>query len=384
MKPGVLDSPQGERPMRVLYFSRGYTPHDHRFLAALAATENEIHFLPLFEGQAALEARPLPEGVRRHPSLLRGAGGPAALPSAVSRLKALLRAIEPDLVHAGPIQQSAFLTAVAGFKPLVAMSWGSDLLRGARRGPGRWAASHTLRRSDAFVCDCRTVRSSAIRLGADSEKIVVFPWGVDLDYFSPRARDGLREQLGWGDSFVLLSTRSWERGYGVEIVVKAFLQAARTIPELRLLMLGDGSLRPRIQRMLAEGGAAARAHLPGQVGYRDLPAHYAAADLYVSASRSDGSSVSLLEAMACGRPALVSDIPGNREWVEPGAEGWWFRDGDALDLARGIQEAHRRRGDLPQHGARARKAVEARADWRKNFPLLIHAYRIALGRGTAS
>jgi glycosyltransferase involved in cell wall biosynthesis len=135
--------------------------------------------------------------------------------------------------------------------------------------------------------------------------------------------------------------------------------------------------------MLAEGGAAGRAHMPGQVGYRDLPAHYAAADLYVSASRSDGSSVSLLEAMACGRPALVSDIPGNREWVEPGGEGWWFRDGNARDLACGIEEAHRRRGDLPQHGARARKTAEARADWGKNFPLLLHAYRIALGRETA-
>jgi glycosyltransferase involved in cell wall biosynthesis len=384
MKPGILDIPQGERPMRVLYFSRGYTPHDHRFLAALAGTEHEIHFLPLLEAPAALEARPLPEGVRRHPSLLGGAGRVALFPSAIASLKARLRAIEPDLVHAGPIQQSAFLTALAGFKPLVAMSWGSDLLRGARRGAGRWAATLTLRRSDAFVCDCRTVRSSAIQLGADREKIVVFPWGVDLGYFSPRARDGLRERLGWGDSFVLLSTRSWERGYGVEIVVKAFLQAASTIPDLRLLMLGDGSLRPRILRMLTEGGAAGRAHLPGQVGYRDLPAYYAAADLYVSASRSDGSSVSLLEAMACGRPALVSDIPGNREWVEPEAEGWWFRDGDAQDLARGIQEAHRRRGDLPQHGAQARKTVQARADWGKNFPLLLHAYQIALVRGTAS
>ncbi len=383
MRRGAGDGPKAERPMRVLYFSRGYTPHDHRFLAALAATENEIHFLPLLEDPAALEARPLPEGVRKHPSLLGSARRLALLPSAVSRLKARLRAIEPDLVHAGPIQQSAFLTALAGFKPLVAMSWGSDLLRGARRGPGRWEARHTLRRSDAFVCDCRAVRSAAMRLGMAEEKIVVFPWGVDLGHFSPRARDGLREHLGWEDSFVLLSTRSWERGYGVEILVGAFLQAANTIPDLRLLMLGDGSLRPRILRMLAEGGAAGRAHLPGQVGYRDLPEHYAAADLYVSASRSDGSSVSLLEAMACGRPALVSDIPGNREWVRPDAEGWWFRDGDARDLARRIEEAHRRRGDLPQRGAQARKTAEARADWAKNFPLLLHAYQIALGREAA-
>jgi len=367
--------------MRVLYFSRSYTPHDHRFLAALAATRNDVHFLPLLAGGPGEDGRPLPEGVRAHPSIQERKGSFLThLPGAVSRLKDRLRSIEPDLVHAGPIQQSAFLTALAGFKPLVAMSWGSDLLRGAVRGPGRWAAHHTLRRSDAFVCDCQAVRSAALRLGMPGERIVVFPWGVDLAYFSPKGTDGLRDHLGWGPAFVLLSARSWERGYGIEILVRGFIEAARAVPDLRLLMLGDGSLRPTVVRLLAEGGVADRVHLAGQVGYRDLPAHYRAADLYVSASRSDGSSVSLLEAMACGLPALVSDIPGNREWVETGAEGWRFRDGDAADLARGIERAYRQRERLRELGARARTTAEARADWSKNFPLLLDAYRLALGQ----
>ena len=55
---------------------------------------------------------------------------------------------------------------------------------------------------------------------------------------------------------------------------------------------------------------------------------YRAADLYLSASHSDGSSVSLMEALGCGLPVLVSDIPGNREWVTDGEQGWLFPDGD--------------------------------------------------------
>jgi glycosyltransferase involved in cell wall biosynthesis len=215
------------------------------------------------------------------------------------------------------------------------------------------------------------------------ERIVVFPWGVDLAHFSPGSGDGLRDRLGWKHAFVLLSTRAWEPGYGIEILMRGFLLAAKSNRDLRLLMLGDGSLRPKILRVLSGNGALGQVHLAGQVSSAQLPAYYAAADLYVSASRSDGSSVSLLEAMACGLPALVSDIPGNREWVSPGEEGWWFEDGDAADLAIGIERAYAARSSLASHGKRARATVEARADWKQNFPRLLDAYRLALAGGAA-
>jgi glycosyltransferase involved in cell wall biosynthesis len=367
--------------MRVLYFSRGYTPHDHRFLAALAVTGHEIHFLPAFDGARRNETRPFPDGVRVHEALSDKGGTLLwALPTAVPRLRMLLENVRPDLVHAGPIQIGTLLAAFARFRPLVAMSWGSDLLRDGVRGIGRWAAGYALRRSEALVCDCQAVRAAALKLGVPAERIVVFPWGVDLNHFAPAPHTSHWARPGWEDTFVLLSTRSWEPGYGVEILVGGFIRAARSLPELRLLMLGDGSLRPRILRLLAQAGMENRAHLAGQVGWEDLPSCYRAADLYVSASRSDGSSVSLLEAMACGLPALVSDIPGNREWIRPGIEGWLFRDGDEADLAYAIGQAAKERGALEQAGVHARQTAEARADWGRNFPLLLEAYRIALGK----
>jgi len=70
----------------------------------------------------------------------------------------------------------------------------------------------------------------------------------------------------------------------------------------------------------------------------ELPRVYRSADVYVSASHVDGSSVSLLEALACGKPALVSDIPSNCEWVSPGEQGWLFQDGNANELADRMME----------------------------------------------
>jgi len=108
------------------------------------------------------------------------------------RLRAQLAELEVDVVHAGPVQDCAWLVALAGFPRLVTMSWGSDLLDGANFGIGRWLARATLRRSAAFLGDCEAVRQRAIALGMDSERIVIFPWGVDLERFRPDATSAAR------------------------------------------------------------------------------------------------------------------------------------------------------------------------------------------------
>ena len=298
------------------------------------------------------------------------------------------------------------------------MSWGYDLLHDAKRDRWwAWATRYTLKRTAALVGDCNTIRQLAISYGMPDERIVTFPWGVDIEHFTPSltpdpSPEGRGEQSlslpsgdggdderrlgvgllpspkgggagGEGVPFTLLSTRGWEPIYGVDVIARAFVKAANAAapaphrPELRLLMLGNGSQAGVLRRIFSQGGVEERVHCPGQVSQADLARYYRSADLYVSASHSDGSSISLLEAMACGRPAIVSDIPGNREWVTPGENGWWFPDGDADALAQAILQAVEQRASLPAMGRKARQLAESRADWQKNFRELEKAYRIA-------
>ena len=370
--------------MRILYFTRDYTPHDYRFLSSLAATGHQIFSLRLEQRGPQLEERSLPPEVKQLNWV--GGRGPARWQDGMTLwrgLKAVIHQVQPDLIHAGPIQTSAFLSAATGFRPLVSMSWGSDLLRDADRNRWwQWVTRYTLRHTDVLVGDCQAVCQKAIRMGFPPEKIVIFPWGLDLAYFSPRGSgvDKFRARLGWQDAFVLLSLRSWEPVYGVDVVVKAFIEAARHLPELRLLLLGAGSQAARLRRALEENQMLDRVYFGGQVSQKELPGYYQAADLYLSASHSDGSSVSLMEALACGRPVLVSDIPGNREWVTSGCQGWLFPDGDAARMADLIQQAVVHRNSLLEMGHAARTLAEERADWGQNFKQLLKAYDMARGK----
>jgi len=361
--------------MRILYFSRDYTSHDHRYLTALAKTEHRVYYLRLEKGLHLLEDRPLPHEIEQ----VQWAGGkhPATLNDGLrlcSDLRRVIRQVKPDLIHAGPIQRSAFLVALSGFQPLVSMSWGYDLLHDAKINPlWRWATRYTLHHSAAMVGDCNTIRRLAVSYGMPDSRIVTFPWGVDIHHFNVS-----KLQRSNVPTFTLLSTRGFEPIYGIDVIARAFMIAARKCPELHLTLLGNGSQAAAIRQIFLIGGVFDRVHFPGQVPYADLPGYYQNADMYLSASHSDGTSISLLEAFACGTPAIVSDIPGNQEWVSPDENGWLFPDGDADALASVILEALEKRQSLPEMGNKARQLAEARADWERNFPQLEKAYAIAL------
>jgi glycosyltransferase involved in cell wall biosynthesis len=283
--------------------------------------------------------------------------------------------VKPDLIHAGPIQSCGLLAALTGFHPLLIMSWGFDLMQDAERSFwSRRATAYTLRRATAFTSDCAATRDKAIAFGVPPERTIVFPWGVDLDHFKPG--DGNRGEPDGG--FTLFCNRSWEPRYGVDLLARAFVQAARRCPDLHLLLLGGGSQGASIRQILERGGVAGQVTFAGQIPQAELPRFYRMANLFITPSHIDGSSVSLMEALASGLPCLVSDIPANREWVTDGREGWLFPDGNADALAAAILQAYDRRRSLAAIGRAARRTAEEKADWKKNFLKLLEAYDLAL------
>ncbi len=364
---------------RILYFTRDYTPHDHRFLSALAETPHQIYSLRLERRGRQLEDRPLPSQVEQ--ISWKGGTRPAQLRDGLALLNDLgrvIRAVQPDVIHAGPIQNAALLAALSGFSPLVTMSWGSDLLKDADKNwRMHWATKYTLDHTTVLVGDCLAVQKKAAEFGFPAERVVLFPWGVDLQRFQPGRAEEFRARRGWEDAFVVLSLRTWEPIYGVDVLVRGFAQAAQQIPELRLLLLGGGSQAELIRKILIQYDVLDRVFFGGQISQNDLAMYYHAADLYASASHSDGSSVSLMEALACGLPVLVSDIPGNLEWITPDGQGWFFPDGDSQSVAAKLIQVYAQREKRCEVGRAARNLAEERADWSKNFQKLLYAYELA-------
>lgn len=356
--------------MRILYFTQGQSPHDLRFLTALAATQHQVGVLCL----DGVSGRSWPQGIQE-------LSWPAAYLQLTKKYKhaqvlafqEVVNSFQPDVVHAGPIQKVASIAARARVKSLLAMSWGSDLLMDAQNSlRSNLLARFTLRKTTLLAADCYTVVKKASELGYHGP-ICVFPWGVDLTHFTSSVSSGLREQLGWHNEFVFLSNRTLEPLYGVDVIAWAFIQACQQNDRLRLLLYGKGSQEGKIRALFEKAELMDRVHFGGFASLEQLPAIYASADVYLSASHSDGSSVSLMEALACGRPVIVSDIPSNQEWVKPAENGWPFKDGNSADLAAKMLEAVAS-PRLAEMAINNRILAEQKADWQKNFAKLLAAY----------
>lgn len=363
--------------MRILYFSPRYVTHDYRFLKSISDAGHEVFFVQLEGNQRQVESRLVPENV--HQVIWKGGRDPFRWSNLISLtldFQRLIKEIKPDLIHAGPIQTCAFIAVLSGFRPILTMSWGFDLMDDVHRNKWwEWVTRYTLKRSTFFTSDAKVTRDMAVTYGMDPEKTVVFPWGVDLAHFRFQVFESKTSK-----TFTLFCNRSWELRYGMDVLAKAFVKVAQEKDNVDLILLNGGSQGGRIRQILQSGGVLDRVTFGGQISQTDLPRWYHMADLYISPSHVDGSSVSLMEALACGLPCLVSDIPANKEWVTENENGWLFRDGDVDDLANKILAAMDQREKLPQIGRAARRSAEMRADWKKNAETLMNVYRSLGGK----
>jgi L-malate glycosyltransferase len=367
--------------MRILYFSKSYSVHDYNFLKKISESNHDVFFLQLEKGSTDFGKMPLPKDVEyvgylceKAPSIEKT----LELINLMPLLESSLKNIKPDLIHTGPIQSCGFLISLAGFHPFLLMSWGSDILVDTFRNDTlKWITKHTLESSDCFICDCDVVRNLAqkIKFYKDDD-IIQFPWGIDLDKFKP-GDDTLkvRSIKNWEHSSILLSIRMWEPIYGIDVLLNGFLEAFTYNPKLRLVLLGDGSQASEIKEFIKQNNLEKVVYSPGIVDHDKLVDFFRSADIYVSCSYSDGSSVSLLEAMGCGLPVIVTDLESNREWVNNNENGLLVAAGNSSAFAKAILEvSNKSNEELNLISKNNREVVGRRANWNSNIQKLISKY----------
>lgn len=255
-------------------------------------------------------------------------------------LRRLLRAVQPDVLHAHQVTGAGWLGAGSGYHPLLVTSWGSDLLVSARRSPTqRRLAGLVLRQADYITCVSQPLADAAQALGVRANKVEVVHWGVDTKVFHPEdASSDL--PMTEAAALLVLSIRAVRPIYNPLVIARAIPAVLAQRSDARFVIRTysvDAGLLAAFQEIVAQGGAAGAVEYVG-----DLPDDHAIADLYrraavvVSVPSSDGTPQSVLEAMACGAAPVVSDLPSLRGWVRHEHEGLVVPVGDADELAAAI------------------------------------------------
>jgi glycosyltransferase involved in cell wall biosynthesis len=254
------------------------------------------------------------------------------------RIRACLREWRPDVVFATYVSSNGLSAALAWRGPLVVSARGSDVL-GSATGPGpgccvrRQIVRYVCRRANAVHGVSETLEEARRGFGGAGEKLHRCPVGVDVERFRPAA-DMVREE-----AVRLICTRKHEPIYDMVTILKALGQLKAKGRHFHCTFVGGGHLIEAHRRMAGELGLAEMVTMMGHLPHEALPEQLREADVYVSAALSDGTSSSLLEAMATGLFPVVTGIDANRPWIRDGQTGLLFKAGDADLLARALERA---------------------------------------------
>lgn len=200
--------------------------------------------------------------------------------------------------------------------PTVVTVRGTDINLIPRHAIPRALIRQTIGDTAALIAVSAALKNELVALGAPEHKVAVLRNGVDTSLFRPMDRGACRAALGLTRPTLLSVGHLIERKGHHRII-----QAMTRLPEFDLLIAGDGPDRNRLASMIERLGLKDRARLLGAMPHTELPALYNAADILVLASSREGWANVLLEAMACGTPAVASNVWGNPEVVRDPAAG---------------------------------------------------------------
>jgi L-malate glycosyltransferase len=286
--------------------------------------------------------------------------------------------LRPDIVHAHYVSDYGFLAALTRRHPLVVSAWGSDLLV----DPGRSLITRNLvrwvlARAELVTYDAGQVAEAAERLGAARSRLLRVVLGVEDDFMrlaSAATPPAQRAPL-------IVSLRSLERQlYNVELIVRAMPEVLRAQPAARLLIGNDGALRPQLEQIAAELGVSRSVEFIGFVQRpREMAELLGRAAVYVSVPSSDGTSVTLLEAMAAGAYPVASDLLSNGEWIDT-TGGELVPVGSVPRLAAAIVRGVNDPGGRERAARRNLDVVRSWGLWEPNMARVEDAYRRLIGR----
>lgn len=360
--------------MKIAYLSTGTNVYDRRFLKKMIERGYEAYLISYYHEQIDVKI----EGVQVLHYLYhdvvrfnRLSGLQVAF-----HLRKVLRSIKPDILHTGYVQHHGYYGALTGFHPTLLMPWGSDILiEPGKSYYKRMVTKFTIKKADIITCDCQVVKDRIIELtGYPSEKIVIFPWGIDLNTFQPK-RSMARERLGWDGKKILIMTRQFEPIYGIEYFIEALPAIIKQFPDTKVIFVGSGPLEGEYRERIKNLGLKEYVLFTGWVNETEMADYLNASDIYVSTSLSDGASCSLLEAMACGLPVVVSDVPANEEWVENVVNGYIVPRKDSARFAERIVELLNNDSLREHMGQHNLEIAQKRANWDKNFDILEGIYK---------
>lgn len=261
-------------------------------------------------------------------------------------LESSVRAFRPDLVFPQTLLYPCYLSnCLPASVPRVITFWNGDVTwwaqwSGTERLIKKQIVASGVNRARAVTVNSEAAREACLSYGVSPERVHVIRYpGVDRRRFAPASREEARSALGIGRRHVVLCPRGVGGYLNSDVIVEAAPAILSRHPDTLFLFLswaGTEEERTDHRRRAEALGAGSNFRWEAHVPWESMPVYYHAADVMVSNSSRDSLPNCMLEAMACGVPVVMGDIPSIREWIADGENGFLVPPRDPARLSAAI------------------------------------------------
>ena len=342
----------------IAFLASALSIHTVRWANALALSGLDVHLITVHPVNVhdALDSH-----VKLHRILIPAPGGYFCGFS----IRKMLKRIKPDIVHAHYASGYGTLLRLSGFHPAVLSVWGADVFE----FPYQSRFHENLLRANLACADYITSTSIFMqpqieRFLPPGRKISVIPFGVDCTRFKPMNLEKTPE-------VIIGTTKSFEKKYGIDYLLKAFAivkQKYKGGRPLRLFLCGQGTQKKKLETLARQLGVSENVSFAGYIAHDLLPGILNRFTVYaaLSVAESESFGVAVLEACACGIPVVVSNIGGLPEIVKDGFSGFVVPAKSEKAAAEKILQLIEDKELRETTGLNARKFVLDNYSWENN------------------
>lgn len=297
--------------------------------------------------------------------------------NALPLLKKTIKDFKPDILHAHYATSYGLLGAMSNFHPFILSVWGSDVFSFPRKSFFHKAVlKFNLNRADKLLSTSH-IMVKETNIYTDKH-IDVTPFGIDLEKFKPMTVNSVFSP----DDFVIGTVKTLEEKYGIEFLIKAFKIVSEKYPNLplKLLIVGAGSLEKNLKQLAKKIDIQDKTIFTGRIPFAEVPKYHNMLTISVSVSTSHSESfgVAIIEASACAKPVVVSNVGGLPEVVADGITGIIVPPKDAEATAAAIERLILDQALRSKMGSSGRERVEELYNWNDNVEQMIGIYKAIL------
>ncbi|HSN65369.1 MAG TPA: glycosyltransferase [Fusibacter sp.] len=357
--------------LRIILLSGASSIHTIRWANGLSAAGHKVHVITQ---QPAID--PFGPKVEVHVFPFRGIMGYFTMVPAVRRL---LNSIKPDIVNAHYASGYGTIARLVNFHPYLLSVWGSDVYDFPYKSPlHKYLLKKNLYAADAIASTSYCMAEQTKSIAPQLSDIHITPFGIDLEKFKP---DRVKKPFD-DESIIIGTVKLLNEKYGIEYLIRAFKIVADKHPSLplRLLIVGSGNLENKLKKLTIDLNIGEKTLFTGRVSHEEVPVYQNMLDVSVSVSVSDSESfgVAIIEASACAKPVVVSNVGGLPEVVEDGVTGIVVPPRNPEATAKAIERLILDPVLRKSMGEAGRRRVEQLYNWDNNVQHMINVYESLL------